>query len=76
MPDMIASAFPEFIYSPRPTEFGSFEILINDKQTAAPNNSKTIDTVVEVGKPTVLNESNRMTSVTITAKNKRMISEK
>ena len=35
--------------------------------TAAPNNSKTIETVVEVGIPKVLNTSNSNISVIITA---------
>ena len=40
--------------------------------TAAPSNSNTSDTVVEVGRPKVLNKSSRITSVSITAR-KRII---
>lgn len=76
IPEMIARAFPELIYSPIGNALGSVYILMREKATAAPNNSKTIDTVVDVGIPKVLNTSKRITSVTITAKNKRMISEK
>ena len=42
--------------------------------TAAPNNSKTIDTVVEVGIPTVLKKSNNKISVIMTAMKMMMIS--
>jgi len=42
----------------------------------APNNSKTIETVVEVGIPRVLKVSGIITSVIITARNMIVISEK
>jgi len=44
--------------------------------TAAPNNSKTIDTVVEVGRPHELNKSNIRISVIITDKKIIIISLK
>ena len=42
--------------------------------TAAPNNSNTIDTVVEVGIPKVLNTSSNKMSVIITAIKMNMMS--
>ena len=42
----------------------------------APNNSNTRDTVVEVGMPKVLKRSSRMTSVSITARKRIMMSWK
>ena len=51
-------------------------ILIIDITTAAPNNSKTIDTVVEVGRPHELNKSNIRISVIITDKKIIIISLK
>ena len=45
----------------------SAPIFINAIATAAPSNSKTIDTVVEVGIPTELKKSNNKISVIITA---------
>ncbi len=50
------------------------EIFINEMATAAPNNSNTIDTVVEVGIPSVLNISNSKISVIITAIKMNMMS--
>jgi len=47
-----------------------------DITTAAPNNSKTIDTVVEVGRPHELNKSNIRISVIITDKKIIIISLK
>ncbi len=44
--------------------------------TAAPNNSKTMETVVEVGSPIVLKKSNNSISVIITAIKMKMISSK
>jgi len=52
------------------------EILITAMATDAPNNSKTIETVVDVGSPKVLKVSSRMTSVIITAINMIMTSLK
>ena len=47
-----------------------------DITTAAPNNSKTIDTVVEVGRPHEMNKSNIRISVIITDKKINIISLK
>ena len=44
--------------------------------TEAPSNSKTIDTVVEVGRPMVLKKSNNSMSVIITAMKMNIISLK
>ena len=44
--------------------------------TAAPSNSKTMETVVDVGKPIVLKKSNNKISVIITAMKMKMISSK
>ena len=52
----------------------SLAILTIDIAKAAPSNSKTIDTVVDVGKPKELKMSSRMTSVIITARNIHMTS--
>ena len=51
-------------------------MCIRDRTTAAPNNSKTIDTVVEVGRPHELNKSNIRISVIITDKKIIIISLK
>jgi hypothetical protein len=51
-------------------------ILMMEIATAAPSNSKTIDTVVEVGRAKVLKKSSRMISVIMTARNMIMISLK
>ena len=47
---------------------GDVQILNNATNTAAPNSSKISDTVVDVGKPKVLNTSNIITSQIITAR--------
>ena len=46
----------------------------NATAMAAPSNSHTNETVVDVGNPSVLNKSKRMTSVSITAKKRIMMS--
>ena len=46
----------------------SDRILISERMNVPPNNSNTIDTVVDVGIPNVLNTSSSTTSVTITAR--------
>ena len=51
-------------------------ILYSAKHTAAPNNSKIIETVVEVGNPIELKTSNNKISVIITAKKMIMTSLK
>ena len=77
MPEIIASALAELIYVLRSAgASGEFEIFMREIATAAPSNSKTIETVVEVGNPNVLNASRRMTSVIMTARKMIMISEK
>ena len=50
--------------------------LIIDIASAAPNSSKTIETVVEVGIPIVLKKSSNRISVIITARKTNMISSK
>ena len=50
--------------------------MINETITAAPNNSNTIETVVEVGSPYELKTSRSNISVIMTARNIIMISEK
>ena len=56
-------------------DYASFcEIFINEMATSAPSNSNTIDTVVEVGIPNVLNTSNNKISVIITAIKMNMMS--
>jgi len=51
-------------------------ILISANATVPPNNSKTSETVVEVGIPSELKMSSNTTSVSITATRIHMISEK
>ena len=77
IPDIIARAFPELIKSPISfVPSGNPISLMIEIPTAAPSNSNTIETVVEVERPNVLNISSRITSVIITARNMIMISEK
>ena len=52
------------------------EILNTHTPTAAPSKPNTSETVVEVGIPSVLKRSNRMTLVSITARNSIMTSAK
>ena len=67
MPRMTESAFSVFNRSLRPSPVVSEASLSSDTTKVAPSSSNTIDTVVEVGIPSVLKTSSRMTSVTITA---------
>ncbi len=69
IPKMISVAFAVFMYCPKSAIVCESEVLIfiKDIITAAPNNSKTIDTVVDVGIPKVLKKSNSRMSVIITA---------
>ena len=62
-------ALSEFIYFDNSVIVSVSEeaIFINAIATEAPRSSKTIETVVEVGIPSVLKKSNNKTSVTITA---------
>jgi len=72
IPEMMANALPELMYSAKlPALF--FQMIYSETATAAPNSSKTNDTVVEVGSPSVLNISSKMTSVIMTAKKSIMI---
>ena len=55
IPEMMASAFPAFMYWVRSASVASvLAILKIDTATAAPSSSKTRETVVEVGRPNVL----------------------
>ena len=77
IPAIMANAFSEFIYFERSKkEPPCLEILIHETATADPRSSKTMETVVEVGRPKVLNKSSKTTSVIITAIQIIMISEK
>ncbi len=75
MPKIISVALDVFIYpitSAKPPP--SFPTLIKAMATEAPRSSKTMDTVVEVGMPTVLKKSNNKISVIMTAIKMIMIS--
>lgn len=65
---MTLSALLLFSKSSKPNE-GSACIFKMASTNVPPNSSNTSDTVVEVGRPNVLNMSSTMTSVTITARN-------
>ena len=71
----MARALAEFIYSLTGIS-GLYETFIIAMAVAAPRSSKTIDTVVDVGSPIVLKTSSRIMSVSITAINIIIISEK
>ena len=78
MPKIIVMAFSELIYFDKLYIVSVSEdtIFINAMATAAPNSSKTIETVVDVGIPKVLKKSRSSISVTITAMKIIMISLK
>ena len=78
IPEIISNAFSELIYFPILAKLSPslFEILINAIATAAPNNSNTMETVVEVGIPKELKISNSRISVIITAIKMNIISLK
>jgi len=78
IPEIMRTAFSVLIYCERLATVSVSEtaILIRAIATAAPNNSNTIETVVEVGIPKVLKKSNNSTSVIITAIKIIMISLK
>ena len=61
---MIVMALSVFSISPVNSEFGASIVAINE----APSNSKTIETVVEVGSPSELKRSSRKTSLITTAR--------
>src|SRR5690606_30858236 len=74
IPLIIASALPLLIYSPRLLPESVVQIETSATATAAPNNSKTRETVVDVGNPKVLNRSSSIMSVSITARKSIIIS--
>jgi len=77
IPIMISVAFSVLIYfTTSEKEPLSAPILIRAMATAAPNNSNTIETVVEVGIPSVLKKSSNKISVIMTARKMIMISLK
>ena len=75
IPNITDKAFSVFIMSPSesiPVSSPTIRIIANIN--VPPNNSNTIDTVVDVGSPNVLKMSSRTTSVTITASRMHMMS--
>jgi hypothetical protein len=77
MPEIIASALSVLMYwLSEASEPPLLKIFTEATATAEPNSSKTSETVVEVGRPKVLKRSRRIMSVSITAINMIMISEK
>ena len=68
IPEIMANAFPLLMYWTKSPPFAC-QMLKSATATAAPSNSKTSETVVEVGKPSELKTSSRITSVSITARN-------
>ena len=66
---MIIIALPVLMYCASAAKPSPASITLRiETATAAPSSSKTIDTVVDVGRPKVLNRSSRMTSVNMTAR--------
>jgi len=62
-------AFAELMYCTMVARLWPFSIILSaETATAAPRSSKTIETVVDVGRPYELKRSSRMTSVSITAR--------
>ena len=77
IPVIMVTAFSELIYWPRlPNPSPLLTTLYSATATEAPSNSKTMETVVEVGSPNVLKKSSRTTSVNITAKKMTITSAK
>ena len=72
---MTVSALSVFIKSPSDC-VGSLAIFTKEYATVPPSNSKTMDTVVDVGIPSELKISSKTTSVSITATRMHMISLK
>ena len=72
IPMITESAFSVLSKSLKPSPVVSEAILISDTTKVAPSSSKTIETVVDVGIPSVLNMSSSMMSVTITAMKMQM----
>ena len=73
---MTDSALSVLIRSPRPKSPLLPYTLINARANVPPNSSNTMETVVEVGIPMVLNTSSKTTSVSMTASRMVMISAK
>ncbi len=69
IPTITDSAFSVFIKSPMPNVLSGALILNKATTNVAPSSSNTMETVVEVGIPRVLNMSSNIMSVTITAMN-------
>ncbi len=78
IPRIISVAFSVLMYWPiSATDIvSSADILSKATHTAAPKSSKTIETVVEVGIPSVLKKSSNKISVIMTAIKMIMISSK
>jgi len=76
IPEIMVIDLPALIYSDNAAPASLCQILNKETATAEPSNSNTRETVVEVGKPKVLNTSSRITSVIITAKNNIITSGK
>ena len=77
MPEMIVSDRELLMYSATSaSDLPSASSVKAAAASAMPSNSNTIDTVVEVGRPSELKVSSRIMSVTITAKKITMISLK
>ena len=79
MPKITEMAFSVLSRSPNESKVPSIAvaplaICSNAMAKAPPNNSNTIETVVDVGMPSVLNMSSNTTSVTITARNTHITS--
>ena len=66
MPNITSIAFSVFIRSPSPNPVWSPCIFIMANMVVPPRSSNTIETVVEVGSPRLLNMSSRITSEIIT----------
>ena len=67
MPRITDSAFSVLSRSPMPSSLPGAAILNRATTNVEPSSSNTSDTVVEVGIPSELKTSSRMTSVTMTA---------
>ena len=67
MPIITERAFSVFSKSPMSAILSPEEIFTSATANAAPRSSKTMDTVVDVGKPRELNTSSKIISTTITA---------
>ncbi len=77
IPDIIVKAFSVLMKSGIVNKlFPECIILIADAAIEAPSNSKTIETVVDVGNPSVLKRSSRITSVMTTERKMIITSEK